>query len=87
MVDKSGTVKVVAEPDDAEGLPVPGEGVEVHVELEQLNDVITIPAEALVFGASEKAAVFVIDALRVGENLARARRVDVIVAGRSDDLV
>jgi membrane fusion protein (multidrug efflux system) len=87
VVDDSGTIKVVAEPYELEGLPAPGEGVELLVNLAPLSDVVAIPEESLVFGSSDQTAVFVIDAIPFGENLARARRVDVVVGGRSDDRV
>lgn len=87
VVDEAGTLRVVAEPVVEDGLPAPGEGVELVVELDPLGDVVTVPGEALVFGSTEEAAVFVVDAIRVGEGLARARRVDVVVAGRSDGIV
>ncbi len=87
VVDAAGTIRIVAEPHDVVGLPAPGEGVELLVDLKPLADVVTVPEEALVFGGSEQTAVFVIDALRFGEDLARARRVDVVVGGRGENVV
>jgi len=87
IVDDAGTIRIVAEPLTEEGLPAPGEGVNLEVNLEPLADVVSVPEQSLVFGAGDQAAVFVVDAVRIGDNLAVARRVDVVVGGRNDDQI
>jgi RND family efflux transporter MFP subunit len=58
MVDAGGTVSVVAEVTDPTGLPAPGEGVELRVDLDRHEQALTVPEEALVL-AEEGSAVFV----------------------------
>jgi len=58
MVDAGGTVSLVAEVTDPLGLPAPGEGVELHVDLDRHEQALTVPEEALVV-AETGSAVFV----------------------------
>lgn len=58
LVDAGGTVPWLAEVTDPTGLPAPGEGVEVRVELDLRDQALTVPEEALVLG-EDGAAVFV----------------------------
>jgi RND family efflux transporter MFP subunit len=58
VVDAGGTVSLVAEVTDPLGLPAPGEGVELHVDLDRHEQALTVPEEALVV-AETGSAVFV----------------------------
>ncbi|HEX4498571.1 MAG TPA: efflux RND transporter periplasmic adaptor subunit [Thermoanaerobaculia bacterium] len=75
LLEAGGTAPVVAEVTSGAGLPAPGEGVEVDVELDPRPDALTVPEEALVI--SEGAALFVVE-----EGLARRRT--VTTGGRGD---
>jgi RND family efflux transporter MFP subunit len=79
VVDAAGTVRVVADVLDAEGLPVAGEGVEVLVELDRRPDAVTVPEEALVIG-SGGSALFVLQGSAWGAT--QVRRVPVVTEGR-----
>jgi membrane fusion protein, multidrug efflux system len=60
MLDAGGTAPVVAEVTAGSGLPAPGEGVEVHVELDPRPDALTVPEEALVISEGGS-ALFVVE--------------------------
>ena len=60
VVEAGGTVPLIVEVTNPEGLPAPGEGVELHVELDPRPQALTVPEEALVVSESGS-AVFVID--------------------------
>ena len=75
MVDAGGTVAVVAEVTEGTGLPAPGEGVEVMVELDPREQSLTVPEEALVM--SEAGAAVYVDQGGV------ARRKPVTTGGRA----
>lgn len=59
MVDAGGTVPLIVEVTDPEGLPAPGEGVELRVQLDLRGQTLTVPEEALVV-AESGSAVFVV---------------------------
>lgn len=82
VVDPNGTVRVVASVSDAQGLPAPGEGVELRVELAPRADALTVPEEALVPGSSGT-GVFLVERA----NGTVARRVPVETGGRSNGRV
>jgi membrane fusion protein (multidrug efflux system) len=75
MIDAGGTVAVVAEVTEGTGLPAPGEGVEVTVELDRRDQTLTVPEEALVM--SEGGAAVYVDQGGV------ARRKPVTTGGRA----
>jgi membrane fusion protein (multidrug efflux system) len=58
MVEAGGTVPLIVEVTDPEGLPAPGEGVELRVQLDLRGQTLTVPEEALVV-AESGSAVFV----------------------------
>jgi RND family efflux transporter MFP subunit len=58
MVEAGGTVPLIVEVTDPEGLPAPGEGVELRVQLDLRGQALTVPEEALVV-AESGSAVFV----------------------------
>ncbi len=60
MVEAGGTVPAIVEVVDPEGLPAPGEGVELRVELDAREQAVTVPEEALVI-AEGGSAVFVVE--------------------------
>jgi membrane fusion protein (multidrug efflux system) len=60
VVDESGTLRVVAEVTDAEGVPPPGEGVEMEVERTRRLHVLTVPREALIITA-QGSALFLLE--------------------------
>jgi RND family efflux transporter MFP subunit len=60
VVDESGTLRVVAEVTDAEGVPPPGEGVEMEVELARRLHVLTVPRDALIITA-DGSALFLLE--------------------------
>lgn len=60
MVEAGGTVPLIVEVVDPAGLPAPGEGVELHVQLDLRSQALTVPEEALVV-AESGSAVFVVD--------------------------
>ncbi len=63
MVEDGGTVPLIVEVVNPEGLPAPGEGVELHVQLDLRSQSLTVPEEALVV-AENGNAVFVVDRKR-----------------------
>ena len=79
VVDAAGTIPFVVAVRDALGLPAPGEGVELHVELDAHAEAITIPEEALVSGETGS-AVFVADRSQ-GRTEARRRVVETGARG------
>jgi RND family efflux transporter MFP subunit len=60
VVDAGGTIAVGIEVTDPAGLPAPGEGVEVTVDLDPRPQAFTVPEEALVI-AENGSAVFVVE--------------------------
>ncbi|HET9225302.1 MAG TPA: efflux transporter periplasmic adaptor subunit, partial [Thermoanaerobaculia bacterium] len=77
-----GTVPLIVEVTNPEGLPAPGEGVELHVELDPRPQALTVPEEALVVSESGS-AVFVIDR-KMG---LVARRLPVEIGARGEGRV
>jgi RND family efflux transporter MFP subunit len=73
VVEAGGTVPLIVEVTDPEGLPAPGEGVELHVELDPRPQSLTVPEEALVVSESGS-AVFVVE--RKNGSVARRRPVE-----------
>lgn len=65
VVEAAGTVPLVVQVSDPAGLPAPGEGVELRIELDARPETITVPEDALVAGESG-GAVFVADRSRGG---------------------
>jgi RND family efflux transporter MFP subunit len=65
IVEAAGTVPLIVRVSDATGLPAPGEGVELRIELDARPETITIPEDALVAGESG-GAVFVAEGGRGG---------------------
>ncbi|HEX5717201.1 MAG TPA: efflux RND transporter periplasmic adaptor subunit [Thermoanaerobaculia bacterium] len=63
MVEAGGTVPLIVEVTDPEGLPAPGEGVELRVELDLRPQALTVPEDALVVSEGGS-AVFVVDRSR-----------------------
>jgi multidrug efflux system membrane fusion protein len=57
LVDAGGTVPLVVEVSDPSGLPAPGEGVELRVELDPRDQAVTVPEDALVV-TEDGSAVF-----------------------------
>ncbi len=76
VLETGGTAPVVAEVTEGSALPAPGEGVEVHVELDPRPDAITVPEEALVVSEGGS-ALFVVEG-------GTARRRAVTTGGRAD---
>lgn len=60
VVEAGGTVPLLVEVTNPEGLPAPGEGVELRVELDARPQAITVPEEALAL-AESGSAVFVLE--------------------------
>jgi RND family efflux transporter MFP subunit len=60
MVEAGGTVPLIVEVTNPEGLPAPGEGVELRVELDLRPQALTVPEDCLVV-SEDGSAVFVID--------------------------
>jgi RND family efflux transporter MFP subunit len=79
VVDAGGTVSLVAEVTDPLGLPAPGEGVELHVDLDRHEQALTVPEEALVV-AETGSAVFVAERDR-GHMTVRRRTVETGARG------
>jgi RND family efflux transporter MFP subunit len=76
VLEAGGTALVVAEATAGAGLPAPGEGVEVHVELDPRPDALTVPEEALVVSEGGN-ALFVVEG-------GAARRRAVVTGARGD---
>ncbi len=79
IVEAAGTVPLVVRVSDATGLPAPGEGVELRIELDARPETITVPEDALVAGESG-GAVFVAERNR-GAGTARRRPVETGARG------
>lgn len=79
-IDAGGTIRVVAEAESREGLPAPGEGVEVSVELQTLPGVVTVPEQAIVISGGAE-SVFVVDGTE--GSTGRARNAPVSTGGRA----
>lgn len=77
VVEAGGTVPLIVEVTDPEGLPAPGEGVELLVELDPRPQALTVPEDALVVSEGGS-AVFVVDR-KLGHV---ARRRDVVTGVR-----
>ncbi len=60
MVEAGGTVPLIVEVTNPEGLPAPGEGVELRVELDLRAQALTVPEDALVV-SEDGSAVFIVD--------------------------
>ncbi len=82
MVEAGGTVPLIVEVVDPAGLPAPGEGVELRVQLDLRGQTLTVPEEALVV-AESGSAVFVAQS-RLG--LTALRR-PVVTGGRGNGRV
>ncbi|MES1211732.1 MAG: efflux RND transporter periplasmic adaptor subunit, partial [Acidobacteriota bacterium] len=82
MVEAGGTVPLIVEVVDAEGLPAPGEGVELRVQLDLRGQTLTVPEEALVV-AESGSAVFVAQS-RMGLTV---RRRPIATGGRGNGRV
>lgn len=79
VVEAAGTIPLIVRVSDAMGLPAPGEGVELRIELDARPETITIPEDALVAGESG-GAVFVAERNR-GKTPARRRPVETGARG------
>lgn len=79
IVEAAGTVPLVVRVSDPLGLPAPGEGVELRIELDARPETITVPEDALVAGESG-GAVFVAERGR-GASTARRRPVETGARG------
>jgi cobalt-zinc-cadmium efflux system membrane fusion protein len=55
VVEAGGTVPLIVEVTDPEGLPAPGEGVELRVQLDLRGQTLTVPEDALVVAESGSA--------------------------------
>jgi multidrug efflux system membrane fusion protein len=86
VIDASGTARVVASIESGT-VPPPGTGVELKVELDHRNDVLTVPEEAIV-AASDGPAVFVAAMSAEGfQSFLRVKRVAVETGGRANGRV
>jgi membrane fusion protein (multidrug efflux system) len=79
VVEAAGTVPLVVRVRDAAGLPAPGEGVELRIELDARPETVTVPEDALVAGESGN-AVFVMQRGR-GRGVARRTQVETGARG------
>jgi len=79
VVEAAGTVPLVVRVSDAAGLPAPGEGVELRIELDARPETITVPEDALVAGESGS-AVFVAQRGR-GKSVVRRQPVETGARG------
>ena len=79
VVEAAGTIPLVVRVRNAMGLPAPGEGVELRIELDARPETITVPEDALVAGESG-GAVFVAERNR-GKTPAKRRPVDTGARG------
>lgn len=71
VVEAAGTIPFVVRVSDATGLPAPGEGVELRIELDARPESVTLPEEALI-AAESGGAVFVAE--RKGKGMLARRR-------------
>lgn len=81
VIDPNGTARVVAGITGGT-IPAPGTGVELHVQLAERKDVITVPEEAIVAGA-DGPAVFVSGLADAVFRQYRVKRVPVQLGGRA----
>jgi RND family efflux transporter MFP subunit len=79
IVEAAGTVPLVVRVSDPVGLPAPGEGVELRIELDARPETITVPEDALV-AAENGGAVFVAERTR-GSAIAKRRQVETGARG------
>ena len=79
VVEAAGTVPLVVSVSDPSGLPAPGEGVELRIELDARPEAITVSEDALVAGESG-GAVFTAERSR-GKTPARRRPVETGARG------
>jgi RND family efflux transporter MFP subunit len=84
VIDSSGTARVVSAI-DAPGVPLPGSGVEMEVDLDRRADVLTVPESAIV-AAADGPAVF-IESTSEGPRRSRVKRVHVETGGRANGRV
>ena len=85
VIDAAGTARVVVgglEP----AAPLPGTGVELHVELDRRTDVLTVPDDAIVAGA-DGPALFVLGMSEGMQSAYRVKRADVETGGRANGRV
>jgi RND family efflux transporter MFP subunit len=86
VIDANGTARVVAAVEGG-AVPLPGTGVELHVELDRRHDVLTVPEEAIV-AANDGPAVFVASGTASGNSAFwRVRRVSVVLGARGSGRV
>ena len=79
VVEAAGTVPLVVRVSDPLGLPAPGEGVELRIDLDARPETVTVPEDALVAGESG-GTVFVADRSR-GEVTVKRRPVETGARG------
>lgn len=79
VVEAAGTIPFVVRVSDATGLPAPGEGVELRIELDARPESVTIPEESLI-AAESGGAVFVAERSR-GGTVAKRRLVETGARG------
>lgn len=79
-IDAGGTIRVVAEAESPEGLPAPGEGVEVSVALQPMSGVVTVPEQAIVIAGGAE-SVYIVDGSE--GSTGRARSAPVTTGGRA----
>lgn len=79
VVEAAGTVPLIVRVSDPAGLPAPGEGVELRIELDAHPEAVTIPEDALIAGESG-GAVFVAERNR-GRAPVRRRLVETGARG------
>jgi RND family efflux transporter MFP subunit len=85
VIDASGTARVVATIDSL-AVPPAGTGVELYVELDRLNEAVSVPEDAIVAGA-DGPAVFVMSTSEGFGGRFRVKRVQIEAGGRSDGRV
>lgn len=79
VVEAGGTIRLVAEVTDPTGLPAPGEGIEIQVELEAREQALTVPEEALVLSETGS-TVYLVGRDRLGP-VAQRRAVETGTRG------
>lgn len=85
VIDTTGTARVVARIEGGQ-VPPPGTGVELLVELDRREDVLTVPEEAIV-AAGDGPAVFIASTSAGSHRFMRVKRVPVELGGRSSERV
>ena len=83
VVDRAGTIRVIADVNSSESLPPLGEGVEMQVQLALRDHVVTVPERALVVSGHGR-AVFL---LEPWGRAYKVKRVQVTTGDRSGDRV